>query len=216
MLVKALTITAHLKPEAHWVHRFRNFGEDVYVQLRDSCEVNLAEVDAAFDEFHVGGVGEADLDAVAGALAALNRAHHLDDSVFFSIGDAPAHHQTVMLVLDTTFGERIWEIAGRHPIWVVGSEVNRAAVEEMRNAKESAEIGVTVWSNEFELVTEHDWLGIMNVLDMHHGAFASDPPMNKLSVYGAALTPSVAAALRSYGLAAVIPTASGLIALDAW
>jgi hypothetical protein len=214
--VKALTITAQPKPEAGWVHRFRNFGEDVYVQLRDSCDVGIAEIDAAFDEFHVDTVREADIDAVARTVAALNRAHHLDDSVFFSIRELPAYHQTVMLVLDTTFGERIWEIAGRQPIWVVGSEVNKRAVDQMRKANEPAEMDVTVWSNEFELVTEQDWLGILNILDMHHGEFASDPPMNKLSVYGAVLTLSVAAVLRTYGFEAAIPTASGFIALEEW
>lgn len=216
--MKALTITAHPKPEAGWVHRFRNFGEDVYAQLRDLCDVNIAAVDAAFDEFHIGGVRDDDLDAVAGTVAALNRAHHLDDSVFFSIRDGglPADHHTVMMLLDPTFGERIWEIAGRHPIWVVGSEVNRTAVDQIRNAKEPGEMDVMLWSNEFELVTEQDWMGILSVLDMHHGDFASDRPMNKLSVYGAALTPSAAAALRSYGFEAVIPTASGFLALKEW
>jgi hypothetical protein len=215
-MVKAFTITAHPKPEAGWVHRFRNFGEDVCDRLRGLCDMDIAAVDAAFDEFHVGDVREADIDAVARTVATLNRAHHLDDSVFFSIRDEPAYHQTVMVVLDTRFGERVWEIAGRHPIWVVGSEVNKAAVEQMRKAKEPGEMDVTLWSNEFELVTEQDWLGILDVVDMHHGEFASNPPMNKLSVYGVALSLSVAAALRSYGFEAVIATASGFIALREW
>jgi hypothetical protein len=214
--VKALTITAQPKPEAGWVHRFRNFGENVYADLRASCEVNIEEIDAAFDEFHVRGVCDEDVDVVAGAVAALNRAHHLEGSVFVSVNDEPVYHQTVVLVLDTAFGERLWEIAGRHPMWVVGSDVNKAAVDEMRSPDEPGKVDVTIWSSEFELLTERDWLGALNTLDMHHGAFASEPAMNKLSVYGAAASSPVVAALREFGFGAVIPTASGFIALQEW
>jgi hypothetical protein len=55
-----------------------------------------------------------------------------------------------------------------------------------------------------------DWLGILSTVDMHHGAF------NKLTVSGAAVTPPAVAALRQYGFEAVLPTASGLIALQEW
>jgi hypothetical protein len=48
-MAKALTITAHPKPEAGWVHRFRNFGEDVCDRLRGLSDANIAAVDAAFE-----------------------------------------------------------------------------------------------------------------------------------------------------------------------
>ena len=35
------------------VHRFRNFGEDVYRALRDHYSIDLAEIDASTTEFHV-------------------------------------------------------------------------------------------------------------------------------------------------------------------
>jgi hypothetical protein len=197
--MKALTITAQPKAETGWVHRFRNFGEEIYVKLRASCEVNIAEIDAAFDEFHLCQVRDEDEVVVSRAVAALNCKHHLDDSVFVSACDAPVYHQTVGIVLDAVFGERLWEIAGRHPIWVVGSQVNRAAVEELRITNETSEVDVTLWSKEFELVTEQDWLGVLSTVDMHHGVLANDPPMNKLTIYGAAATPQVVAALREYG-----------------
>jgi hypothetical protein len=216
MRLKTLNITAQPKPEEGWVHRFRNFGEDVYLELRASCDVDIAEIDAAFDEFHISRIREEAVGVVGRAVAALNCEHHLDDSAFVGVSDARVSHQTVSIVLDAAMGERLREIAGRHPIWVVGSEINRAAVEELRGRKQPGELDVTTWSSEFELVTEQDWLGILGTLDMHHGVVASDPPMNKLSVYGAVVTPSVIAALREYGFEAVLPTASGLIALKEW
>jgi len=179
--MKALTVIAQQKAEAGWVHRFRNFGEDVYARLRESCEVNIAEIDAAFDEFHVNGIRDEEADVVRRAVAVLNSEHHLDDSVFITINDVPVYHQTVGLVLDTAFGERLWEIAGRHPIWVVGSDVNRAAAKQLSITAEADDADVTLWRNELAVLTEEDWFGVLNTLDMHHGVYAGDPPMNKLA-----------------------------------
>ncbi|MEA2488969.1 MAG: hypothetical protein QOH21_761 [Acidobacteriota bacterium] len=214
--MKALSITAQPKAEAAWVHRFRNFGEAVYVKLRASCAVDLEEIDGSFDEFHVTQLRDEDVAAAAQTVAALNREHSLHDSVFISISEAPVYHQTVMIVLDPTMGERLWEIAGRHPLWIVGSEVNRAAVKDFRDPDTPGQVDITVWSNEFDLVTEQDWQGILNTVDLHHGVYASDPPMNKLSIYGAAVTPPAIAVLREYGFEAVLPTASGFLALQEW
>jgi hypothetical protein len=210
--MKALTITAQPKPEKGWVHRFRNFGEEVYLALRESCDVSIEEIDAAFDEFHVHRIQDEDVAIVRRSATNLLSAHHLDDSVFVTACDSPVYHQTIGIVLDTAMGEGLWEISGRHPIWIVGSEANRAVVEALRITSGPGAAGVTIWSNEFEVVTERDWLGVLSTLDMHHGALASDPPMNKLSVYGAGVTPPAVAALREHGFETILPTASGFIA----
>jgi len=36
-----------------FVHRFRNFGEDVFRALRDSCSVDIHEIDASTSQFSV-------------------------------------------------------------------------------------------------------------------------------------------------------------------
>lgn len=35
------------------IHDFRNFGEDVYRELRDGCGVSIDEIDASTSEFHL-------------------------------------------------------------------------------------------------------------------------------------------------------------------
>jgi hypothetical protein len=40
-------------PSAEFLHQFRNFGEDVYRDLRDECSVSIAEIDAATSVFFV-------------------------------------------------------------------------------------------------------------------------------------------------------------------
>jgi hypothetical protein len=38
------------------IHRFRNFGEDVYLKFRDHWSVDLGEIDASASHFHVRGI----------------------------------------------------------------------------------------------------------------------------------------------------------------
>ena len=49
------------KPSVDIVHRFRNFGEDVYRALKDSCNVDLGEIDKATTAFTVRGVHRRDV-----------------------------------------------------------------------------------------------------------------------------------------------------------
>jgi hypothetical protein len=39
--------------EQTFVHRFRNFGEDVYRALRDECDVSIHEIDASTTSFMI-------------------------------------------------------------------------------------------------------------------------------------------------------------------
>ncbi|MGH7489583.1 MAG: hypothetical protein ACRD3J_04755, partial [Thermoanaerobaculia bacterium] len=199
----SINVIGHPKPDSDWVHRFRNFGEEVYVRLRASCDVRIAEIDAAIDQFHVGGVDDERAASVADFVESLCRAHHLDDSVLIKVEDTFTLYEPAILVVDTSFGEKLWEIAGRYPVWVVHSDVNRAAVEriwaaanEQDEREDDEREGVTIWSNRFEPVTEGDWIGVLQTIDIHHGQPAREPPFNKLSVYGATVTPAIASALR--------------------
>jgi hypothetical protein len=52
-------------PAPQLVHRFHNFGEQVYRALRDECEISLDEIDASTSEFHLHGIHKRDLRTVA-------------------------------------------------------------------------------------------------------------------------------------------------------
>lgn len=78
----------------------RNFGEKVYVRLRETHDVDIEEIDAAIDEFHVGVVGDEQAKAVVGLITALASEHHLDDVVYVMIADDFTSYPAVILVLD--------------------------------------------------------------------------------------------------------------------
>ena len=62
------------------VHRFRNFGEDVYRAFRGQYLVELAEIDAATTQFHVRHVRRKALRSVTRELGRIATAHHLSSS----------------------------------------------------------------------------------------------------------------------------------------
>jgi hypothetical protein len=72
--------------------RFLNFGEDVYRELRDTCAVNLGEIDSAFDHFVVRGIRRRDIGTVTQALNRIIRHHRLMDDVRLVRVDGPGPH----------------------------------------------------------------------------------------------------------------------------
>lgn len=46
------------------VHRFRNFGEDIYRALRETCSVDLGEIDASTNSFVVRDICRSDIGEV--------------------------------------------------------------------------------------------------------------------------------------------------------
>ncbi|MHC4253852.1 MAG: hypothetical protein ACYS9X_32465 [Planctomycetota bacterium] len=63
------------------VHRFRNFGEEVYVRLRDACAVDIHEVDSATSSFHVRDVKRQELPGIRAAIRDIADRHFFGDSL---------------------------------------------------------------------------------------------------------------------------------------
>ena len=62
---EAIRIEISDEPTSDIVHRFRNFGEDVYRSLRDTCSVCIEEIDASTTSFIVRDIRRRDLGDVA-------------------------------------------------------------------------------------------------------------------------------------------------------
>jgi hypothetical protein len=52
-------------PSPDLVHEFRNFGEDVYRDLRSECEISIQEIDASTSEFHLRGIHKREVRSLA-------------------------------------------------------------------------------------------------------------------------------------------------------
>lgn len=130
--MKTVRIIGQPKPEPGWVHRFRNFGEEIWVRYRVTYDVSIEEIDRSFDAFDVRGVADDDAASVAAGIEErLRDAHHLDDAVVVRVSENAVPDQTVIIVLDPNIGDQIGEIAWKHPLWVTPGGGNRALIEEM-------------------------------------------------------------------------------------
>jgi hypothetical protein len=195
-------------PEDAWVHRFRNLGEEAYVKLRDRWAVDIDEIDASFDTFHIEVPGE-EVPVATAALNALIDRHHMTDTVIAV--ELPWRARfAVSLVTDPAYGERLRSVVTARDTWVVQSDANRAVVQAMREEQRG---GITIWSEPNAAVSTEDWLAMLGTIELHHGAPSCEPPMDRLDVYGSTLTPPIESALREYEYGKMVPTRQGFVAL---
>ena len=76
----AIKIRIAGEPTSDIVHRFRNFGEDVYRALRDTCSVSIEEVDASTTSFTVRDIHRRDLGDVTQTIKRELKRHQFDSS----------------------------------------------------------------------------------------------------------------------------------------
>lgn len=68
------------EPTGDVVHRFRNFGEDIYRELRDTCSVNTDEIDHSTTSFVVRDIHKRDLGVVTQTIKRELRRHHFEQT----------------------------------------------------------------------------------------------------------------------------------------
>ena len=76
----AIKIEISDPPTSEVVHRFRNFGEDIYRLLRDTCSVDIDEIDAATSSFVVRDIRRRDLGVVTQTIKRELKRHHFEGS----------------------------------------------------------------------------------------------------------------------------------------
>ncbi|HLL47318.1 MAG TPA: hypothetical protein VK399_11455 [Longimicrobiaceae bacterium] len=78
------------EPDAELVHRFQNFGEDVYRALRDRCSVDIDEIDRATQSFTVRDIPRRNVGLVVDTIRREIRRHHFEGSTTLIRLDRPA------------------------------------------------------------------------------------------------------------------------------
>lgn len=76
----AIQIQISDEPTSDIVHRFRNFGEDVYRSLRDTCSVSIAEIDVSMTSFTIRDIRRRDLGEVTQTIKRELKRYHFDQS----------------------------------------------------------------------------------------------------------------------------------------
>lgn len=78
------------EPAEELVHRFQNFGEDVYRALRDRCSISIDEIDRATHMFEVHDIPRRDVGLVVDTIRREVRRHHFEGSTTLVRLDRPA------------------------------------------------------------------------------------------------------------------------------
>jgi hypothetical protein len=108
---------------------------------------------------------------------------------------------TVAIVVDRDFGHPLVDLSQKMHVWVCDSLQNRKSAEPIRamSTGQSIECGVTTFK-----VADNDspkamLLGVLDMVDLHHGVYSHDPPWGELHIYGTTATPILRAALTRFG-----------------
>ena len=125
--------------------------------------------------------------------------------------------QTIAVVLDPDYGERLFQLAQIGPVWLTASETNRAAAEKYWRSKGDSSNEVTYWSAPRTGATEEEWLDILDLLELHHSKDWAGPGIAKIVVVGAPPTSGALAALKEFGYGdlTALPDGFEAVRLDA-
>jgi HEAT repeat protein len=110
-----------------------------------------------------------------------------------------AQQQTVALIVDPEFGDRLVPLASRMPVWVVETPANRDAVLRLRSQKhdmDPAKPVITTFKVPAGISVEEACLGVLADIELHHGEYSQKPPYFVLEVFGVEATQRIQAALR--------------------
>ena len=76
-------LTIEIPNDGTWdfIHRFRNFGEAVYLALRESCSVDIDEIDASTSKFMVRDIPAETTDSVCARIRTIAGQHFFGETV---------------------------------------------------------------------------------------------------------------------------------------
>jgi hypothetical protein len=119
----------------------------------------------------------------------------------------------LLVVLDPDFGNQLHEVQPDQPVWIVQSARNTPAVKALWAAP-SGNLGLTDVTSftPKEQNSEHEFLGQLDMIDLHHGPYSSQTPYTLIRVVGAHLTEEIGAALRQLGFDTFTSTPRGFTA----
>ena len=189
-------------------YRSDTFGlEQVFVVARDG--VRLLLFDDVEDEY---AIGVPDGDGVL-------RKWELYGDLVLSLralkAETPTPPYRVFVVLDREYGERLLGPAGKGPVWVVDTALNRAEAQKLWAAHPSRSYldAVTTFKTGDNCSPEETLINELDTIDEHHGIYSADPPYTVLEVIGTAATERIRAELARFGFNRFEPSPDGFRAV---
>jgi hypothetical protein len=103
----------------------------------------------------------------------------------------------VRIVVDAEFGERLAELPEDAPIWIVNSAKNTPVAHRLWSERpKPSRLGITTFGQGTPLSGEDELLGILDIIDLHHGEQSASPPYSKIKIYGCSNSAQVTEAIK--------------------
>ena len=120
----------------------------------------------------------------------------------------------VSVVLDPSFGKKLFPLAKNNHVWACSSKENILASKFINKGKKTISIasGVTTFNFDKSFSPEQAFLGVLDDIDLHHGDESHEPPWNEIEVFGIKENAAIREKLKEYGISKTIETDEGFIA----
>ncbi|WP_316413565.1 hypothetical protein [Mesoterricola silvestris] len=127
--------------------------------------------------------------SITGSMASVCQGFHLNDVTNF--GRLKGRRQmknSVALVLDESFGNRLSNLAEEMPVWILSSEINDMAVRAARHSHGEGRI-TTLMRRDGE--SQEDLLArALYAIEEHHGEVSQSHPYDSVEIHGPVSMPS--------------------------
>ena len=106
----------------------------------------------------------------------------------------------VYVVLNREYGERLFDLVPKGPVWIVDTPPNREAAQSLWAADKAQThlTGVTTFKAG-DCPAEDALINEMDTIDLHHGIYSAEPPYTVLEVIGTPITELVKTELTVFG-----------------
>ena len=111
---------------------------------------------------------------------------------------------SVILVADEAFGEKLEDLPPFVPIWVVDSPVNHRAIDELIGTS-SVHSSITTFEPKGNETPLQMASRIAGALDQHHNELAQRPAYDTLDVFGLEAAPDLLDRFAEYGFRSMAP-----------
>jgi hypothetical protein len=130
--------------------------------------------------------------------------------------DPQSYKHEVAVVVDPTFGERLWDLARTSHVWIVRSPDNEEAAQALwrgDRADPSAPRKDVTLFNATGKSPDSDFLSIIDDVELHHGEDSyPDSPVNVIQVIGTPLSAAVRDSLTALAFDRFEPSEAGGLA----
>ena len=121
----------------------------------------------------------------------------------------------VFVVLDREYGEQLFRLVGKSPVWIVDTPKNRAVAQSIWSSDTSRSHleGITTFKTRDDSSPEDALVQELGTIDLHHGVHSANPPYTVLEVIGTTISDRVKEKFAEFGFDQFEPTSRGFRAI---